>query len=186
MIYPAIAREIYTRLTFHQKHGIGDADPILKDFKITESGEFRLTNDKDLPEVTLVDLTAAERTGNTSGRVTLFLKTRKKAGWVSLDPDAKAGLLDCLDAVLDAIEIAPSTGDGDPRFILHKLDGTAVKDVNGADLTLLSEDFQFDVRMSEITDLSFMMEIDVIFVIPLARRGKRRTTMLTPSSYQTV
>lgn len=185
MIYPAIAREIFTRLTFHNTKSIGDAPPILLGLRVTKSGDFKIIGDKDLPEATLVDLASSERPGNTSGRVTLFLKTRKKADWVSLDPDAPAGLLDWLDRVLDAIETAPSTGQADPRFIVHKLDGTAVKDANGADLTLLSEDFQFEVRMSEITEMSFMMEIDVTFVIPLGRRANRRSSMLTAASYQT-
>ena len=185
MIYSALAREVWTRLQFHAKNGIGDAAPILDGLRIVKSGEFRIDQTKHLPIATLVDLTGREASGRGDGRLTLFLKTDRKHDWVRFDGAETPGLLDWMEAIMDAVEIAPSTGQADPLLALHCDDGTAIADNHGQHLALLSEAFTWDYRMSEITDMSFLMELDIAFTLPKGRRANRRTSPVSRTAYQT-
>ena len=184
MIYVAIAREIWTRLLFHTNTGIGDAEPKLKGAKIVKSGEYRTDVTKSLPIITLVDLTARDVAGRNESRVTLFLKTDRKLDFVRMSPDESPALLDWVEMLQDAVETAPSTGAVDTRLTLHKTNGAPVLDVHGQPLSILSEDFTWDFRMSEITDLSYLVEIDIVFNVPRGNRGNRRGSPVPASAYQ--
>lgn len=186
MIYSALAREVWTRLQFHAKTGLGDAVPILDGLRIVKSGEFRIDQSKHLPIVTLVDFTGRESSARGDGRLTLFLKTERKHEWVRTDGAETPGLLDWMEAIMDAVELAPSTGQPDLLLTLHRDDGTVLPDNHGQPLALLSEPLTWDYRMSEITDMSFLMELDIAFTLPKGRRANRRTSPVPRTAYETV
>lgn len=183
MIYVAVAREIWTRLLFHQGTGIGDAPPMLQGAKVIKSADYRIDAAKDLPIITLVDLTGRELSGRNETRLTLFLKTDRKLDFVALSPDEPPALLDWVEILQDALETAPSTGQIDTLLTLHKADGTPVLDVNQQPLSILSEAFTWDFRMSEVTGLSYLMELDVVFNVPKGRTRRRRTSPVPASAY---
>lgn len=177
MNYVSILREVITRLRYHKEHGIGDDAPILENIKIKEAGEFRVDTQKDLPLVTLVDLTANDSAERGGGRITLFIRTDRKKGWVRTDDDKSPGLFDYVELIMDAVELSPSTGKADLLLCLHNADGTSILDATEEPVNLLVEDFTWDGRMSEITDLSFLYELDLVFTLPTGRRGRRRTAL---------
>lgn len=183
MIYVAVAREIWTRIKFHTEKSSTDGEPLLQGLKLVKSGDFRVESAKNLPLATLVDLTGREVAGRAETRVTLFLKTDRKNDWVTLEPNGKQGLLDWLERLMDAVETAPSTGEVDKLLTLHKADGTVILDRNQQPLWVLSDPFTWDFRMSEITDLSFMMELDLVFNVPRGDRGNRANSPVTAASY---
>jgi hypothetical protein len=179
MIYSAIAREIWTRLVFHsQTYGL------LAGLAVKKGNEFTITGEKDLPLVTMVDLTMTESVGGkATGKVSLFLRTKKKQDFVKLDPRAEPGLLDWAESLMDAIETAPS--DLKPELLLkvHNADGTVVAGKNEPSVALLTEAFTWDGRMSEISEQSFLWQLDLSFVVPTGRRANRRLSPITADMY---
>lgn len=183
MIYVAAAREVWTRLKFHTTKPItGEERPLLEGLKAVKSAEFRVDKTDSLPLASLVDLTGREPAGHSEARVTMFLKTDRKKDLFAHDPSAGPGLLEWLERLQDAVETAPSSGQVDKLLTLHKADGTPAL-VNGRPYELLSEAFTWDFRMSEITELSFMMELDVVFTVPRGDRGNRKVSPIVAAAY---
>ena len=179
MIYVAALREVLTRLQFQ-----GLAAGILEGLKIKPNGEYRVDGEKDLPQLSMTDLGMADGKGASSGTITLFLRTARRAGWVSMNPSEQPGLYDWAERVLDAIETSPSTGACDTYLMLHKADYTPITK-GGQPVALLAEPFSTAVRMSEITELSFLAEIEINLSAPTGRRGNRRSAPVSNTDYAT-
>ncbi len=71
----------------------------------------------------------------------------------------------------------------DELLTLHKADGTFMPGRNRQPFSILSDPFTWDFRMSEITDLSFMMELDLVFNVQRGDRGNRVNSPVTAASY---
>jgi len=185
MIYVAALREVWTRLELQARPvdaGNDKPNGLLDGLKVKPNGEYRIDGEKDLPQVTMTELGIKDSVGRTDGRITLFVKTSRKNGWVSMDPTQKDGLYNWVEKVMDAIEISPSTGESDTLLTLHRKDGTPLLK-GGHPIQLLSEQFTTECRMSEINDLSFVAEIDIIFGIANGRRANRRSAPVTNADY---
>lgn len=185
MIYVAALREIWNRLNL-QALPYNSSNPkpngLLYGLHVKPNGEYRVDGEKDLPQLSMTELEAGDGEAKTDGNVTMFLRTSRKHGWVSMRPTDKDGLFNWAEKVLDAIEISPSTGKSDALLHLHKADGTAIlKD--GLHIALLNETFTTQIRMSEITDLSFLAEITIKFNAANTRRSTRRSTIVSNADY---
>lgn len=177
MRYSDIVREVLNRLTFHATQmppNWSEQQPLLHGLKIRASGEARIDGDKDLPRLTIIDLNVTEK-AQPFGGVTLFLDTKPKHGWVRQVDDATLGLVDWTERVMDAIDTKPSDGKPDKRLIRHNADGTLYAPA-GSPIELLPEDFEFDIRMAELSDTSLKMQIEVLFKPTITKKASRRST----------
>lgn len=182
MRYTSIVREVFTRLLFHAKHpahGSVGAQPLLDGLKVRASGVWKVDGVSDLPRLTMIDLEVAEKPGAATGNITLFLSTKTKHGWVSLE-DTEVGLVEWCERVLDAIDTKPSDGRPDQLLWAHNLDGSLLQS-GGQPVQLLPKEFTISTRMAELTDVSLTMQIDLSFEPTLSRRASRRATPIAPT-----
>lgn len=159
MLYSAIVREIHTRLKI-QSEGGGLAEGL----KIRIDPDWSPNGVSDMPRLVFVDITSTEG-ADISGRVGMFLFTSRTAGVFNL--------AEWVERVMDAIETSPKTGEADLYLTAHTDDGEHMLR-DGRPVTLIDEAFTWDVKMSEITDLSFCMQLEVVFSAANQRAKKRR------------
>lgn len=177
MLYSAVFREVYNRLRYHSVEG-----RLLDGLKVKLSARYSVDGNKDLPAIMLVDLNSSHAGGTASGRLTMFVRTLRKHDYVAEDADSPRGLIDWVELIQDALETSPSTGLPDPRFHPHRKDGTAIF-VAGSHDPLFSDSLTWDVRMAEIMDLSFEMQLEIIFNLAAGALGDRVSAGLQPSDY---
>ena len=173
MRYTSIVREVLTRMNFHAAH------LLLEGLNVKKVAEWRVDGDKDLPRLTLIDLNFTESPGRSTAKLTLFLSTKRKDGYVSLTDERTPGLIDWAERVLDAIETKPSDGSPDPFLCAHTPDGDAVL-TGTLPVQLLPVPLEWDVRMAEINDSSFTLQLDLSFKPALTRTASRRATPIPP------
>lgn len=175
MRYASILREVQFRLEYHSRA------TLLTGLKIKKAGEFRIEGTVDLPQLCMIDLEAAEQPGRASAQLTMFLKTKRKDDWFKLTDEGPNGLIDWMERVMDAVETKPSDGTPDGFLFAHNLDGTQLL-VTGNPIQLLPNEISWTAKMAEVTDLSFTMQLDMVFTQTLTRRATRRTRPLAPVS----
>jgi hypothetical protein len=175
MRYVSIVREVLTRLSFHASNVAPMfSAPLLDGMIIRTSGEWRIDGDADLPRVSVIDLNASESPGKAYGKISLFLSTKNKHGFVKITDSGVNGVFDWMEKLMDAVETAPSTGMPDAMLTPHNEDGTAASTLPC--VTLLPSEISWDCKMAEITDLSFTMQLDISFTPTMTRRASRRAT----------
>lgn len=159
MTFAAVAREIWTRLVLHSATG-----GRLEGLKVQKSGTYSIQGKSDLPCVTLVDMTVTETgpgsAAGTTVKVDLFLRTARDFDWFQLDATKPKGLFDWAEALMDAIERAPLTDDVDTRLRAHTTAGAPILKFTKPVATL-ADPITWDVRMAEITDLSFLLQLTI-------------------------
>jgi hypothetical protein len=176
MRYVSVLREILIRLNYHSN------SELLHGLNIKRPGEFRLDGEADIPMITLFDFNVSESPGKATGRVSMLLRTKRKDEWVKLTDEGRNGLVDWMERVQDAIETRPSDGIAELMLTPHNTDGTLKLDVAGNPLPpLLPVEINWDNKMAEITDLSFTMQLDLIFYPTMTRRATRRTRPIAPT-----
>lgn len=177
MFYSAVFHEVYNRLRYHAAEG-----RMLDGLKVKKSATYSVDGDKNLPAIMLVDLNSGHAGGSASGRLTMFLRTLRKHDYVALEADDPKGLIDWAELVHDALETSPSSGTMDPKFHPHRKDGTAILTAGSHD-PLFAGDLSWDVRMATITDLSFEIQLEIIFNLAAAPLADRVSAGLQPSDY---
>jgi hypothetical protein len=185
MIITAISREVWTRMTFHSSSPITSdptAAPLLDGITMKRTGEFRIDGEKDLPLLTMVELNATHKDAKLSGSVSLFLKTKRKHGWFAEDSDGEPGLYDWAERVMDAIETSP-VGTVDKFLYAHNNLGVPINANHGQPAQLLSTELSWSLEMAEITDLSFLLQIEIQFSAVGGKNANRRTSPISPAEY---
>jgi hypothetical protein len=172
MIYVDIIREVSRRLKFHSAQPNGP----LAGLNIKKSGVFRIDGDKDLPQYTLIDLSATDTRGTGTGSISSFLRTARKHDWFKEEDEGPHGLYDWLELVMDAIETKPSDLTCDQLLVAHDDYGALRLDVHGRQVELLREPFVWQVNMAEISETSYTLQLDMQFSFVSTKRGARRST----------
>jgi hypothetical protein len=175
MNYSSVVREIHNRLRFHSK-----PEGILHGLKIRESGEFKINGEDDLPHFVFVDIQTNDTKGLGTGTISSWLRVARRRSWFIKEGEspngveAHYGLLDWMVLVMDAVETKPSDGASDQMLIAHDEFGRILPGLNGEALELLTEPFQWNTQMDEISDLCFTMQMNLSFSLPTAKRANRR------------
>jgi hypothetical protein len=169
MSYVAILREVHVRLQHHAKG-------MLQGLHIRKAGEWRVDGEMDLPQITLVDLTASDSRGTSTGVISMFLTSSREDGWFKDTDAGRNGLYDWIELVMDAMETMPSDGKADQMLIAHNPDGTLKRDAHERPRELLAQPFKWEARMAEIRDMSYTAQLDISYQIASTGRGRRRHT----------
>lgn len=169
MSYVAILREVNNRLNHHAKG-------MLQGLHIRKSGEWRTDGEMDLPQLTLIDMTASDSRGTSSGMISLFLTGSRADDWFKETDAGRNGLYDWVELVMDAMETMPSDGTADQLLVAHNPDGTVKLDVHGRPRELLAQSLKWEARMAEIRDMSYTVQLDISYSIASTGRGRRRNT----------
>ncbi len=169
MIYTAILREVKLRLEWQTKPG-----RLLAGLKLRSAGDMFIDAVDDLPMLSIIDITGQESDSRISGTLTMFLRTRMEHGWLRTNADAPHGLADWVERVQDAIERKPSNGEADVLLTAHRPDGRILHDEAGAQIELSESRITWSIRMAQLTEMSYMMQLDLGFVSATARVADRR------------
>jgi hypothetical protein len=170
MSYLAILRELKVRLDHHTK------GELLAGLKIKKAGDWRVDGQVDLPQLTLIDIAATDLRGTSNGTISMFLTVSKDHDWLKETDDAPNGLIDWAECIMDAIDTKPSDGNPDSLLIAHNPDGTPKLDGHGKERELLREASRFEMRMAEIREGSYTLQLDFVFSAVTAKRARRRST----------
>lgn len=171
MLHSLVIREITLRL----QHGMRNGGP-LQALKLKKAGTLSVEGENDLPQVTLLDMQVQSKGGSSASTINCWLRTSRKYDWVRMEDDDKMGLIDWMEAIMDAIETKPSDGLPDNLLVAHTSDFKIRPDRNGQEYALLTEGFVWNTSMTEINNLNFTLQMDLSYKQPDTQRGRRRVS----------
>ena len=168
--YTAAAQEIWKRLKYQAQPG-----RMLAGLTCRRSGEFVVSGDDALPQITFVDIGVSEtRTSSTQVSISMFLRTRRKLGLfkeTDADPD---GLTEWAAKVMDAVETMPvEAGGPDPMLTLTDADGVALP----GGWMCSKEGLKWGYKMAEITDQFYTAQFDLTLDDVPTNRANRATSL---------
>jgi hypothetical protein len=164
MLYTTAIDQLENRIRWHCKEG-----GLLAGLKLMKSAEYRIESTDDLPNIVLTDLTFSEQDsrGKSESQVSFLLKTARADGIVEA--------VRWLERVMDALEQTPEAVPA-PDLLLraYNPDGTPLMGQNNRQVELLNEAFSSRGAMAEITDMTFLWQVDIDLALSISR-GKRLT-----------